>query len=490
MITSHSPGSRGITNKLNDVQMERSEMAPGPDLMVTAEDEKSKSTSKSIEETKDAKTAIPGAVTAPNLSNASENKGASASQNARIIRKLKLRKIANWTGCNGAQLDDEPFYHGYMSRDEAERLMKNQGDFLLRKTEIQKRGNCICVTVLWDNNCYHMIIERAKSGLFYLKDFCFENMSDLIRYHQQNRVEIYHTGIKLISWVVREEWQLYHEQISLGKKLGNGEFGEVFQGVLSVGVFTKDVDVAIKTMKGENVTADEKITFLREANLMLKLHHKNVVRLYGVATQKEPIMIVMECCSGGSLRGRLDKNFDELSEETQRKFAKQIAKGMRYLEEKQVIHRDLAARNCLLDKNDTCKISDFGLSLLGKSHKERKLLKVPVRWLAPETLSKGIYSSKSDVWSFGVVCFEIFSGKYPYDEIKVLKEVRKQILEHGLRLRPPEKIPKFDADLMLMCFDKVETRPTFEEICEKYKEVSHGISFGSIAQKFGFNKNN
>ncbi|CAI2315767.1 unnamed protein product [Caenorhabditis sp. 36 PRJEB53466] len=439
----------------------------GPDLLLKVTDETSSEPSISLSKSVDEK----------------EKSNQSLVRSHHVL-KIRLKKITNWSGCSGALLDDEPFYHGYMSREESERLVRSQGEFLLRKTELTKRGEVVVLSVFWDEAAHHLVVEKANNGLFYLKEFCFENISDLVRYHHQTRAEVYKSGIKLFNWVVREEWQLYHEQIVLGKKLGNGEFGEVFQGMLSVGIFTNDVEVAVKTMKGSKVTADEKITFLREANLMLKLNHKYVVRLYGVATQQEPIMIVMELCTGGSLKGRIEKKEEPMSAATMRKYCKQIAKGMRYLEKKQVIHRDLAARNCLLDKNDNCKISDFGLSLFGKSHKEQKLMKVPVRWLAPETLLKGIYSSKSDVWSFGVVMFEVFSGEYPYGEIKVLKEVRRKVALEHLRLQPPGDMPEEDVKVMRMCFETVDKRASFVQICQKYKELTSALpTWNGIANK-------
>lgn len=83
-------------------------------------------------------------------------------------------QITNWRGCSGALLNDEPFYHGYMSREESERLVRTQGEFLLRKTELTRRGEVVVLSVFWDEAAHHLVVEKANNGLFYLKEFCFE----------------------------------------------------------------------------------------------------------------------------------------------------------------------------------------------------------------------------------------------------------------------------------------------------------------------------
>ncbi|KIH69648.1 protein tyrosine kinase [Ancylostoma duodenale] len=170
---------------------------------------------------------------------------------------------------------------------------------------------------------------------------------------------------------------------------------------------------------------------------------------------------------GGSLLEKVRKN--KVDMDRKRKYCFQTISGMEYLETQQVIHRDLAARNCLINASDVCKISDFGLSLLGRLHKEKHMVKVPIRWLAPETLKQGTYSNKSDVWSCGVLMFEVFTnGEIPYKEVQALRDVRKKVIG-GLRLKPPLDMPAEDAAIMLLCFETEPlARASFAELKARF----------------------
>ncbi|KJH50137.1 SH2 domain protein [Dictyocaulus viviparus] len=420
--------------------------------------------------------------------------------------RLCLKRVKDFNGGSTASLDDEPFYHGYVSREEAERCVSKDGEFMLRKALVNGKESYI-VTVRWETEKLHLKIQQNRAEkLYWLRTFCFNKIQDLIRFHLQVGVPVYRENVILKSYVEREQWQLYHEQIALGDVLGCGEFGLVYKGTLTVGLFTKPQEVAVKTLKSNSLTSDDRVTFLREANVMLKLQHRNVIRLYGVAVQKEPIMIVMEIASGGTLLHKVKK--ESLDVSIKRKYCYHTVSGMKYLEKEQasiinwenyqsnisqsflsstlitkqqtekstttklsVIHRDLAARNCLVGVGDTCKISDFGLSLLGRLHREKNMTRVPVRWLAPETLMSATYSSKSDVWSYGVLMFEVFSnGRQPYENIKNLKLLRMKVIYENLRLEPPSDMPPEDRNIMTMCFETDPAkRPSFADLKALYK---------------------
>ncbi|KHJ91289.1 hypothetical protein OESDEN_08850 [Oesophagostomum dentatum] len=177
---------------------------------------------------------------------------------------------------------------------------------------------------------------------------------------------------------------------------------------------------------------------------MLKLQHKYVIRLFGVATQKEPIMIVMELATGGSLLEKVQKT--KVNTLRKRKYCYQTICGMEYLESEQVIHRDLAARNCLVNSSDTIKISDFGLSLLGKLHKEKQMIKVPVRL--------------------------------------ALRDVRKMVIQ-GRRLQPPPEMPPQDASVMLLCFEaEPGPRKSFAQLRERYKPFCSTNVFSKFVDLF------
>ncbi|RCN24460.1 hypothetical protein ANCCAN_29843, partial [Ancylostoma caninum] len=145
-------------------------------------------------------------------------------------------------------------------------------------------------------------------------------------------------------------------------------------------------------------------------------------------------MIVMELCPGGSLLSRLQDLTNQPSLIAKINYVYGAARGMAYLQTKDIIHRDIAARNCLLGENECVKISDFGLSFIGKTLREKKLKKVPLRWLSPETLKMGVYTTKTDVYSFSVMMWEIFSfGQLPFHKHEN-HEIRPLILQKKAKL--------------------------------------------------------
>ncbi|KAK6043298.1 protein tyrosine kinase, partial [Cooperia oncophora] len=197
--------------------------------------------------------------------------------------------------------------------------------------------------------------------------------------------------------------------IELGQKLGEGAFGGVYAGILTLD--NKKYEVAVKVNKGSEVTKKIISEICKEARIMRRYRHPNVVKFFGVAIEHEPIMLVMEMVSGGSLDVHLQKEAAHITKRDRLRYSIGAAKGLEYLHENDCLHRDVAARNCLVHKGDV-KLSDFGLSReLSNRAKKYKLKdmkqRLPIRWLAPEVLSSGTYSKKSDVYSFGILLWEV-----------------------------------------------------------------------------------
>uniref|UniRef100_A0A9J2PLY1 receptor protein-tyrosine kinase n=1 Tax=Ascaris lumbricoides TaxID=6252 RepID=A0A9J2PLY1_ASCLU len=268
--------------------------------------------------------------------------------------------------------------------------------------------------------------------------------------------------------------------IRITEVIGSGEFGEVCKGVLQptprVGTFdmSQVQTVAIKTLKPGS-SEKSKSDFLMEASIMGQFEHENVIRLIGVVTNSEPIMIITEFMENGSLDQFLRKHDDGLLRVTQIvDMLRGIAAGMKYLTEKGFIHRDLAARNVLVDSKLCCKIADFGLSrgLEGSVEQEYTTNggKIPVRWTAPEAITHRKFTAASDVWSFGVVMWEVCSfGERPYWEWTNQKVISEITL--GYRLPAPMDTPQSLHDLMMRCWhiDR-HKRPTFAQILQTLEE--------------------
>ncbi|AWP10708.1 Tyrosine-protein kinase [Scophthalmus maximus] len=259
-------------------------------------------------------------------------------------------------------------------------------------------------------------------------------------------------------------------------ELGSGNFGSVKKGVFKTE--SGQIDVAIKVLKNEN----EKLVreeMMREAEIMHQLSNPFIVRMLGLCNA-EHLMLVMEMASAGPLNKFLSANRDSVTAENIVNLMHQVSMGMKYLEERNFVHRDLAARNVLLVNQQFAKISDFGLSkALGADnnyYKARTAGKWPLKWYAPESINFHKFSSKSDVWSFGVTMWEAFSyGGKPYKKMKGPEVINFIKMEN--RMECPAACPERMYALMMECWIyKHEDRPDFKKVEESMRSYHYSIS--------------
>ncbi|XP_020855492.1 ephrin type-A receptor 5 isoform X6 [Phascolarctos cinereus] len=254
--------------------------------------------------------------------------------------------------------------------------------------------------------------------------------------------------------------------ITIERVIGAGEFGEVCSGRLKL-PGKREFPVAIKTLK-VGYTEKQRRDFLGEASIMGQFDHPNIIHLEGVVTKSKPVMIVTEYMENGSLDTFLKKNDGQFTVIQLVGMLRGIASGMKYLSDMGYVHRDLAARNILINSNLVCKVSDFGLSRVLEDDPEAAYTtrggKIPIRWTAPEAIAFRKFTSASDVWSYGIVMWEVVSyGERPYWEM-TNQDVIKAV-EEGYRLPSPMDCPAALYQLMLDCWQKDRnSRPKFDEI--------------------------
>ncbi|KAK6050970.1 fibronectin type III domain protein [Cooperia oncophora] len=280
-----------------------------------------------------------------------------------------------------------------------------------------------------------------------------------------------------------DEWELQRSDLTLECEIGRGTFGKVYRGYGN-GVLSRCGDTfgvcAIKTVT-ETANSAERLHFLLEANVMKSFSAEAfIVKLYGVVSDGQPVLVVMEMMEKGNLRDYLrsrrpgaEENVDNLPVPTVAEYyewAAQIADGMAYLESIRFCHRDLAARNCMVHANNTVKIGDFGMArdiYYHEYYKPNGKRLMPVRWMAPESLRDGTFDMKSDVWSYGIVLYEMLTlGQQPYQGL-ANEEVLSFIGISRKTLDRPMDCPDFWYDLMVECWRYVpRERPTFRQIVE------------------------
>jgi len=356
-------------------------------------------------------------------------------------------------------LEEELWFHGVLPREEVVRLLQTDGDFLVRET-VRNDEKQTVLSVMWGSP-KHFIVQLSPEGLFRFEGPAFTTIQELIvhQYQSGNPVTS-RSGAILKSPVLREKWELNNDDVDLVEKIGRGNFGDVYKAKLK----PSGLLIAVKTCK-VTLPDEQKKKFLQEGRILKQYEHPNIVRFIGICVQKQPIMIVMELVPGGSLLNYLRTNADKLSTKQLLGMCQDAASGMEYLESKNCIHRDLAARNCLVGETHIVKISDFGMSREEEEYIVSDGLKqIPIKWTAPEALNYGKYTSLCDVWSYGVLAWEIFSkGGTPYQGMTNTRA--RELIDSGYRMPAPEGTPDEVYQLMLRCWQyDAEDRPHFAEI--------------------------
>ncbi|KAL7870244.1 hypothetical protein SRHO_G00077410 [Serrasalmus rhombeus] len=371
---------------------------------------------------------------------------------------------------SGGKLSLMPWFHGKITRDQAERLLypPETGLFLVRESTNYPGDYTLCVSCEGKVEHYRIIYHNGKLSID--EEEYFENLMQLVEHYTKDADGLCTRLIKpkLMEGTVaaqdefsRSGWALNMKELKLIQTIGKGEFGDVILGDY------RGTKVAVKCIK-HDATAQ---AFIAEASVMTQLRHNNLVQLLGVIVEdRGSLFIVTEFMAKGSLVDYLrSRGRTVLGGECLLKFSLDVCEAMEYLEVNNFVHRDLAARNVLVSEDNIAKVSDFGLTKEASSTQDTA--KLPVKWTSPEALREKRFSTKSDVWSYGVLLWEIYSfGRVPYPRIP-LKEVVPRV-EKGYKMDAPDGCPAVVYDLMKQCWTlDPAVRPSFRMLREKLQHI-------------------
>ncbi|KRJ97868.1 uncharacterized protein Dyak_GE11074, isoform F [Drosophila yakuba] len=381
-------------------------------------------------------------------------------------------------------LERYEWYVGDMSRQRAESLLKQgdkEGCFVVRKSSTKGLYTLSLHTKVPQSHVKHYHIKQNARCEYYLSEkHCCETIPDLINYHRHNsgglacrlKSSPCDRPVPPTAGLSHDKWEIHPMELMLMEELGSGQFGVVRRGK-----WRGSIDTAVKMMKEGTMSEDD---FIEEAKVMTKLQHPNLVQLYGVCSKHRPIYIVTEYMKHGSLLNYLRRHEKTLigNMGLLLDMCIQVSKGMTYLERHNYIHRDLAARNCLVGSENVVKVADFGLAryVLDDQYTSSGGTKFPIKWAPPEVLNYTRFSSKSDVWAYGVLMWEIFTcGKMPYGRLKNTEVVER--VQRGIILEKPKSCAKEIYDVMKLCWSHgPEERPAFRVLMDQLALVAQTLT--------------
>ncbi|KAM4694498.1 tyrosine-protein kinase FRK-like [Discoglossus pictus] len=373
---------------------------------------------------------------------------------------------------DAGSVDAEDWYFGPLKRMDAKRFLlqkQNQtGSFLVWRNE---EVDSYYLSVRVDMVVRHYKIHQSPISFYLVERASFQTIASLVLYYQHHcdglcaQLEMPCVKLDLPStaslcYTTVDHLEIHPNSINKMKQLGRGSFGLVW-----LATWNGTTEVAIKELQ---VSAESlQSSLYGEAETMWKLSHERLLKLYAVCLQTKPVFIVTEYMINGTLRRYLrghgaarDLELHQLMD-----FAVQISQGMDYMEKKGCVHRDLRAENILLSAMMSCKIGDFGLARFmdSSSIQISADAKIPIKWMAPEVFQTQKYSSKSDVWSFGILLVEIMTyGHLPFPDKSNGQYVQEILAKRPL---PTPNCPNEVSNIMKMCWrQQPSLRPSFSEL--------------------------
>ncbi|TYI95497.1 hypothetical protein E1A91_D01G002200v1 [Gossypium mustelinum] len=261
-------------------------------------------------------------------------------------------------------------------------------------------------------------------------------------------------------------WEIDPRHLKFENKVASGSYGDLYKGTYC------SQDVAIKVLKPERVDTDIQEDFAQEVFIMRKVRHKNVVQFIGACTKPPTLCIVTEFMCGGSVYDYLHKQKGVFKLPSLLKVAIDVSKGMNYLHQNDIIHRDLKAANLLMDENEVVKVADFGVARVKVQSGVMTAETGTYRWMAPEVIEHKPYDHKADVFSFGIMLWELLTGKLPYEYLTPL-QAAVGVVQKGLRPTVPKNTNPKLTQLLERCWQQDPTlRPDFSEIIGILQQIS------------------
>ena len=351
----------------------------------------------------------------------------------------------------------------------------NQGSFLVCNNE--KRPGEYLLSLRYQDKVQHCELHKVGASFYLSPRKSFQSISKLIVYYnkeylptankQKVRLKNVCPHVSKASPLSEEgdKWETNRESVNLVKKIETGKHSELWEGVWN------NISVAVKTTKPDSTETER---LIKEIEILKQLSHPNMIELYAVCTQEEPIYIITELTKYGNLLSYLRGDGHSMELPRLIDMMAQIAAGMAYLGEHNYVHQDLAARNVMLAEGFVCKLADFtsALAITAGVYEPQSGIKLAIKWTAPEVLLYNYYTVKSDVWSFGVLIYELITrGRLPYPGMTNPQVV--QAVKTGYRMPAPKVCPKQLYEVMKECWkEDAASRPTFDKLQGRLKKIS------------------